>query len=83
MRQYPLGGSKGLFGYHLVKDTDDTVVVTEGEFDAMAVYQQTGYPAVSLPQGASNLPEVLVPYFDRFAKIILWMDNDEAGLLNT
>lgn len=49
----------------------------------MAVYQETGYPAVSLPNGASNLPEGLIPYFNRFEKIILWMDNDEAGLLNT
>jgi len=39
MRQYPLGGTKGLFGYHLIKDTDNVLVVTEGEFDAMAVYQ--------------------------------------------
>jgi len=29
-----------------------TIVVTEGEFDAMAVYQATGFPAVSLPCGA-------------------------------
>ena len=76
MRQSPPGGTKGLFGYNLVKDTDNVIVVTEGEFDAMAVYQVTGYPAVSLPQGASNLPDVLLPYFERFDKIYLWMDND-------
>lgn len=83
MRQYPIGGANALFGLHLVKDTDNTIVVTEGEFDAMAVHQETGYPAVSLPNGVSNLPDGLIPYFNRFEKIILWMDNDEAGLLNT
>jgi twinkle protein len=49
----------------------------------MAVYQQTGIPALSLPQGATNLSEALLPYLDRFEKIILWMDNDAAGILNT
>ena len=49
----------------------------------MAVYQQTGKSAVSLPQGATNLSDSLLNYFDRFDKIILWMDNDEAGLINT
>lgn len=39
-------------------------------------------PAVSLPQGASNLPDDLLPYFERFDKIILWMDNDIAGTIN-
>lgn len=39
MRQYPIGSSRGIFGLNLVKDTDKTVVLTEGEFDAMAVYQ--------------------------------------------
>ncbi len=83
MRQYPIGSFKGIFGLNLIKDTDKTVVLTEGEFDAMAVYQQTGFPSVSLPQGATNLPDTLLPYFDCFDKIILWMDNDEAGILNT
>lgn len=83
MRQYPIGSQKGIFGFNLIKDSDRTLVLTEGEFDAMAVYQQTGYPAVSLPQGATNLPDGLLPYFSRFDKILLWMDNDEAGMLNT
>lgn len=49
----------------------------------MAVYQQTGMPALSLPQGATSLPDVLLPYLSRFEKIVLWMDNDEAGTINT
>jgi twinkle protein len=35
----------------LINDTR-AIVVTEGEFDAMSVYQATGIPAVSLPCGA-------------------------------
>ena len=42
----------------------------------------TGLPALSLPQGANSMPDAILPYFDQFEKIILWMDNDEAGLMN-
>lgn len=83
MKQSPVGGQRGFFGLNIVKDTDDTIVLTEGEFDAMAVYQNTGIPSLSLPQGATNLSEALIPYLKRFKKVILWMDNDEAGILNT
>jgi twinkle protein len=55
------------------------VVVTEGEFDAMAVYQATGLPAISLPNGCSSLPPQLLPMMERFKKIILWMDDDAPG----
>ena len=48
----------------------------------MSVYQKTGKMAISLPQGASHLPDQLVPLLDRFEKVILWMDNDKAGELN-
>lgn len=83
MKQSPAGGQRGFFGLNLVKDTDNTIVLTEGEFDAMAVYQNTGIPALSLPQGATNLSENLIPYLKQFHKVILWMDNDEAGRINT
>ena len=63
MRQNPANSPKGLFGFNLIKSSDKEVVITEGEFDAMAVYQSTKMPAVSLPQGASNLPDALVQYF--------------------
>jgi twinkle protein len=39
MRQYPIGNIKGIFGFNLIKDTDKVVIITEGEFDAMAAHQ--------------------------------------------
>lgn len=45
----------------------------------MAVYQATGMPAVSLPNGASSLPPEVLPLLERFEKIYLWMDHDGAG----
>ena len=79
MRQYPSGSLTGFFGYNLVKESTKEIVITEGEFDAMSVYQQTKKVALSLPQGASHLPDQLIPLLDRFEKVTLWMDNDKAG----
>ncbi|RKP24316.1 hypothetical protein SYNPS1DRAFT_23595, partial [Syncephalis pseudoplumigaleata] len=47
----------GLFGYQLAFTAkESTVVVTPREFDAMAVYQATNVPAISLPDGQYQLP---------------------------
>jgi twinkle protein len=68
-----------LFGLTTVGENDKSIVITEGEFDAMAVYQETGIPSVSLPNGANHLPIAFLPFFDKFERIYLWMDADEAG----
>ena len=47
----PPGGGFGLFGWHTVPHDATQIIITEGEFDAMAVYQATGRPSVSLPNG--------------------------------
>jgi twinkle protein len=78
-RLTPAGGMWGLFGWHTVPHAADTIVITEGEFDAMSVHQATGMPAVSLPNGCRSLPVELLPWLERFVKIYLWMDNDVAG----
>lgn len=62
--------------------TYDTIVITEGEFDAMAVYQATGYQAISLPNGANHLPVQVLPFLEKFVKIYLWLDADEIGQAN-
>ena len=47
----------------MIEEDDKIVVITEGEYDAMAVYQATGLPAVSLPNGCNHLPKQLLPFF--------------------
>ncbi|KAJ0411941.1 hypothetical protein ATCC90586_009898 [Pythium insidiosum] len=81
-RLVPKGGSWGLFGWHTVPAAAEELVVTEGEFDAMAVHQATGLPAVSLPNGCQSLPPAVLPLLERFKKIYLWLDNDAAGQAN-
>ena len=66
MRQFPSGSDTGFFGFNLIDSNQKFIVVTEGQFDAMSVYQQTGYPAISLPQGANHLPDSIIPYLNQF-----------------
>lgn len=75
----PAGGAWGFFGWHLVPEDATSLVICEGEFDAMAVYQATGAPAVSLPNGCRSLPVELLPKLERFEELLLWMDNDTPG----
>eukprot|EP00934_Nitzschia_sp_Nitz4_P003292 Nitzschia sp. Nitz4//scaffold73_size107353//30756//34545//NITZ4_004311-RA/size107353-processed-gene-0.20-mRNA-1//-1//CDS//3329557449//3282//frame0 len=75
----PAGGGWGLFGWHTVPPDATEIILTEGEYDAMAVHQGTGRLAVSLPNGCRSLPVQVLPLLERFEKIILWMDNDLPG----
>ena len=79
MKMVPTGGGFGFFGLNLVPANIKTLVITEGEYDAMAVFQATGLFAVSLPNGASHLPIQLLPWLERFQRIYLWLDDDLPG----
>ena len=39
----------------------------------------TNLPSISMPNGASFLPDQLIPSLEKFSKIYLWMDHDLAG----
>jgi twinkle protein len=72
-----------LWGWQALPANTRTVVITEGEIDAMsmAVY---GYPALSVPfGGGSGAKQQWIDHqydeLDRFETIYLALDNDEAG----
>lgn len=80
----------GLFGQHLWKGGGThefdrkRVVVTEGEYDAMAVSQcfNNAQPVVSIKRGAASAKKDLqqsLRWLEGYAEIVLWFDNDEAG----
>ncbi|EPB84729.1 hypothetical protein HMPREF1544_08528 [Mucor circinelloides 1006PhL] len=71
--------TEGLFGYQTASYTDDTVILTRREFDAMAAHQATGLPAVSIPSSNYQLQESVLPLLDRFTRIYLWLDDDVDG----
>ncbi|AFZ80208.1 DNA polymerase I family member protein [Theileria equi strain WA] len=90
MKILPKGGRWGMFGEHLLydifndpknggKSSQKTVVLAEGEFDAMSIYQETGQPSLSLPNGSNSLPVALLPRLENLDHIYLWMDFDAAG----
>jgi twinkle protein len=68
-----------LFGMHLVDG--DTLVITEGEFDAMALYEAGIRNVVSVPNGSedTNWIEANFDWLESFKVIYLCGDNDEAG----
>ena len=75
----PPGGGMGLFGWHTIPHDATEIIITEGEFDAMAVYQATQRPTVSLPNGCRSLPMEVLVLLERFDTVYLWMDNDGPG----
>ena len=62
-----------------VPEDAKAVVITEGEFDSMAIYEATNMAAISLPFGANHLPLEVLPWLERFERIYLWLDSDEVG----
>jgi twinkle protein len=60
--------------------TSNTLIITEGEYDAMAFYEY-GIEATSVPNGAKGMSWIdnEWDYLSTFDKIILCFDNDGAG----
>lgn len=58
----------------------DTLLITEGEFDTMALYQY-GLKAVSVPNGCDGRTWIDEEwdFLETFKKIIICFDNDKAG----
>jgi len=57
------------------------ITITEGEMDAMSMFQVTGRPAVSI-RGASSAKRDIsanIEYFNAFNRIYLALDNDGPG----
>jgi twinkle protein len=86
------GQNSDLFGAHLCKPTGKKLYITEGEFDAMALYQVlteqstiTGWEPsiVSLSDGAASAVKSIIlsqELLDGYEEIVLVFDNDEAGI---
>ena len=73
-----------LFGQQLFPASGKYITVTEGELDALAVYQMQGskFPVVSIPAGATSKKAIKdnYKYLDSFENIILCWDGDEPGV---
>jgi twinkle protein len=69
-----------LFGWDLIPDNAKSVLIVEGEIDAMSLLDY-GVHALSINQGAGNHQWIDADFdrLERFQEIFLWFDNDEAG----
>ncbi len=81
-----LGGGKDmpLFGQHLWGSNGKSVVITEGEIDALSVAQAFNlkWPVVSLPNGAQSALAAIKNAWEwlcGFEKIVLCFDMDTPG----
>lgn len=63
-------------------NTSKPLLITEGETDCASVIEAGYYNTVSVPLGAGNLHwiEENWDWLDSFDSIIIWSDNDEAGI---
>lgn len=77
--KYRKKGPSHIFNSNILTQISDPVFVTEGEIDAMSV-EELGYDAVAL--GGVNNVDLLVRFLkdnDVKCKLLLALDNDEAG----
>ncbi|KAJ1736546.1 hypothetical protein LPJ72_001300 [Coemansia sp. Benny D160-2] len=78
---FPVDGAQpGLFGFHVAQPTaGEDVILTGHELDALAAFQATGIPAVSLPRGPYQLPLDAMRALERFERVYVWLDDDHQG----
>ncbi len=80
------GRLSGLFGQQTFpKGCAKYITLTEGELDALSVYQLQGskFPAVSVPNGAQAAVKAVktnLEYLEAFERVYICFDNDEPGI---
>lgn len=69
-----------LFGWHLVQPKDRSIIICEGEIDAMTLWQ-AGLPVLSVNAGAGNHQWIDNDWdrLERFSDIVIAFDHDEPG----
>lgn len=83
---YWQGDSKSIqfFGYNTVTPKRNKLVITEGEFDALAARQMLGseYTVLSVPNGAGSAKDFIkkhLKFVESYKSVYLCFDNDSAG----
>lgn len=81
-KEWPLPNTEPiLFGMDMTT-FNKPLVITEGEIDALALYEAGVSNVVSVPAGCNNLEWVNLcwDYLENFNQVILFGDSDEPGL---
>jgi len=71
-----------LFNMNRIDFTNGPLLICEGEIDCLSAIEAGYKNAVSVPLGANNYGwiEASWDWLELFDRIIIWSDNDEAGL---
>ena len=78
-RFYPSGSEASLFGVDTLTEDDDTVMICEGEFDAILMRSKLGIPVLTSTAGAGTFKEEWIGHFTHVKKLYVCFDIDEAG----
>ena len=72
---------------HKTTNKQKKIVITEGEMDCLSVWEaQPNWDVVSIPNGAQSAKKAIqnnYEWLNHYDKIVLFFDNDEAGLKAT
>jgi twinkle protein len=83
MSQRGKNNCTALFGQHAFSPTKMLpIIITEGEYDAMALYQMSKLPCVSITGGAQSALKNIVDnleWLSEWQLVILCFDSDSAG----
>jgi hypothetical protein len=77
-RFYPQGSQANIYGYDTLLEENETLYVSEGEFDRMLLISN-GLPAITSTAGAGTFKEEWLKAFNGVKEVILVFDRDEAG----
>lgn len=66
-----------------INQSEESIVLTEGFFDGLRLYESFNFSNIYCINGSSILKSDLKHFIQKFSKFILCFDNDEAGRQNT
>lgn len=78
MKVYPFGATHEIFGWDLLTNNQEMVVIGEGEFDSLVLCAQ-GIPAVTSTGGSGTFKDEWLEPFKNIKQVYICYDADESG----
>lgn len=68
------------FGYRQLPETGDTLIITKSGKDVMCIHDTLNIPSIAIQAESHRIkPSVMDEYKERFKKVYILFDNDDAG----
>ncbi|PIR78184.1 MAG: hypothetical protein COU28_03035, partial [Candidatus Magasanikbacteria bacterium CG10_big_fil_rev_8_21_14_0_10_36_16] len=77
-RFYPAGSNATIFGWDMLKNNDDMIVICEGEFDSILL-SSIGIPTITSTAGAKSFKEDWIDNLKNLKKVYICYDKDKEG----